>query len=331
MCTKILKKESSSRALAFVLLMFMMPLGFIGSTQSCGAMEKVVDEKKPLLGRADASINGDARDVEQGGGGLTSGVVQSGDSLAEIRVAPHLLEKAFFSNLAVINVAPELLIKPNTLSLEEIKVVAAWLKEPNPQAAEEEMDKINHYLVYISSEADRPEIIQLAKEKGIYVENEAEFRRILFQRAKAATENGPLSEYLSGVFLKIKRLQAVVPKYQNQNGQLSKAIEGLLVKVESLQHVLPQFQKQNDQLRQGIEGALAVVSGLQEVVPVFQGRIGLLDKKLLEKDEESKRIQTQQANEIIRLQTVNCRLWIAMTVFGVSSVAAVLLTHFYWR
>mgnify|MGYP003386558178 CR=1 FL=1 len=80
MCTKILKKESSSRALAFVLLMFMMPLGFIGNTHSCGAMEND-DEKKRLLGHANTSINGNAKDVEQGRGVLTSVVVQFDDQL----------------------------------------------------------------------------------------------------------------------------------------------------------------------------------------------------------------------------------------------------------
>ncbi len=67
MCTRILKKESSSRALAFVVLLFMMPLGFIGNAQSCGATEDT--EHQPLLRRNDVAIpiNGDGGDLEEGG------------------------------------------------------------------------------------------------------------------------------------------------------------------------------------------------------------------------------------------------------------------------
>ena len=98
MCTKILKKESSSRALAFVLLMFMMPLGFIGNVQSCGAMQLDPAEDSPLLGHANTSINGNARDLEQGGGGLTSVVVQSGDLPPKIDIPEDLLKELDSSN-----------------------------------------------------------------------------------------------------------------------------------------------------------------------------------------------------------------------------------------
>ena len=137
MCTKILKKESSSRALAFVLLMFMMPLGFIGNTQKCGAMEND-DEKKPLLGHADASINGDARDVEQGGGGLTSVVVQSDDPLTEIRINPLLLTKVKPLNLPIINVEAASLERRNPLDLPQINIDDASLEKPNPKLAQDE-------------------------------------------------------------------------------------------------------------------------------------------------------------------------------------------------
>lgn len=49
MCTRILKKESSSRALSLLLLLLMMPLGFISSAQNCTAMEHAQDEESPLL------------------------------------------------------------------------------------------------------------------------------------------------------------------------------------------------------------------------------------------------------------------------------------------
>lgn len=93
MCTKILKKESSSRALAFVLLMFMMPLGFIGNTHSCRAMQHDQAESRPLLGHANISINGNARDVEQGRGDLTSVIVQFADLPPKISVDAKLLEE----------------------------------------------------------------------------------------------------------------------------------------------------------------------------------------------------------------------------------------------
>lgn len=71
MCAKILKKESSSRALAFFMLLFMTPLAFINNTQSCRAMEVVDTENDPLLGSGSGNrdvripINGDGGDMEE--------------------------------------------------------------------------------------------------------------------------------------------------------------------------------------------------------------------------------------------------------------------------
>jgi hypothetical protein len=95
MCTKILKKESSSGALAFVLLMFMMPLGFIGNTQSCGAMEAEdvgAGERTPLSRDFVVSINGNARDLEEGIVSLRS-LCRSRKPIPEVTVSPDLLKK----------------------------------------------------------------------------------------------------------------------------------------------------------------------------------------------------------------------------------------------
>jgi hypothetical protein len=93
MCTKILKKESSSRALAFFMLMFMMPLGFIGNTQNCEAMQHDQAENSPLLGRVDTSINGNGSDVEQGRNNLISVAVQSDDLPPKIVIPDGLLKE----------------------------------------------------------------------------------------------------------------------------------------------------------------------------------------------------------------------------------------------
>jgi len=92
MCTRILKKESSSRALAFVALLFMMPLGFIGNAQSCRATEDT--EHQPLLRRNDVAIpiNGDGGDLEEGRVSSRS-FLRSRKLIPEVTVAPDLLEK----------------------------------------------------------------------------------------------------------------------------------------------------------------------------------------------------------------------------------------------
>ena len=126
MCTKILKKESSSRALGFFMLMFMMPLGFIGNTQNCEAMQYDQDEGSSLLRHANTSINGNARnlsDVEQGRGVLTSVVVQSDDLPPKIVISKDLKEELDNTDatVALANIQDGLyylrLVKANKLDL----------------------------------------------------------------------------------------------------------------------------------------------------------------------------------------------------------------------
>jgi hypothetical protein len=104
MCTKILKKESSSRALSLVLLLLMMPLGFIGNTQSCGATE---DE--PLLREQGLErqrdviipINGDRGDVEERRDNYQLGAFQPVEldrNLPKINVSAELLKELDSSN-----------------------------------------------------------------------------------------------------------------------------------------------------------------------------------------------------------------------------------------
>lgn len=339
MCTKILKKESSSRALAFFMLMFMMPLGFIGNTHSCGAMEND-DEKKRLLGHTYASINGDARDVEQGREILTSVVVQSDDPLTEIRIYPFLLTKVKPLNLPIINVEAASLERRNPLDLPQVNIDSTSLKRPNPKLAQDEMNKIIHYLSYVSGDEElKIEVIKAAKLLEIYLDDAVLFQKRLYDRAMGAAGQGPLANYLKDLRSKIIGLQKIIPELQGQNVQLREQIGSLILGIQNLQVVVPQLQEQVDQLTRENSGLFKKFSDLQDIVPQLQEQnhiLGdLLKRKGIESDSirsQNERVETTQRNEIRDLKRKNLYLWVALPAASIlTGVAAFFVSHYVWR
>lgn len=339
MCTKILKKESSSRALAFFMLMFMMPLGFIGNTQSCGAMEND-DEKKPLLGRTDTSINGNAKDVEQGRGDLTSVIVQSDDLLPEIRIDPLLLTKVKPLNLPIINVEAASLERRNPLDLPQINIDNASLERPNPKLAQDEMNKIIHYLSYASGDEElKQDVTAAAKSLGIYIDDAVQFQKRLYERAMGAAGQGPLANYLKDLRSKIIGLQKRISEFQGQNVQLREQIGSLILGIQNLQVVVPQLQEQVDQLTRENSELFKKFSGLQEIVPQLQERNHMLGDLLKRKGTESdsvrsqnERVDTTQRNEIRDLKRKNLYLWVALPAVSIlTGVATFFVSHYVWR
>jgi len=341
MCTRILKKESSSRALAFVFLLFMMPLGFIGNAQSCRATE---DE--PLL-RGHASgqhvvipINGDRGDLEEGGGSLNSALVHSDDPLPEIRVDPLLLTKVNPLNLPVINIEAVSLERLNPLDLPVINIDNASLEKPNPRLAQDEMNKIIHYLSYVSGDEElKLEVIAAAKSLGIYLDDAVQFQRRLYDRAMGAAGQGPLAMYLKDLRSKIIGLQKRVPELQGQNVQLRERIENLVLGIQDLQVVVPQLQEQNTQLTSEISSLLEKINTLQDIVPQLQERSRVLGESLERKKAElssvkdqNEAVRTIQKTKISNLERKNFYLWIALpTMTVLTGVAAFFVSHYVWR
>ncbi|MGV8949010.1 MAG: hypothetical protein ACOH2E_06590 [Candidatus Paracaedibacter sp.] len=156
----------------------MMPLGFIGNVQNCGAMQHDQTENSALLGHANTSINGNARDaedVEQGRGALTSVVVQSDDLPPKIVIPEDLLRELESSAAAV--------------ALANIQDGLYYLRLVKANR----LDLIDN-------------LFKARVEEGKYSDRKIFDSRIVLNATEGADLKGPLQEYFRTNNIKIKDL-----------------------------------------------------------------------------------------------------------------------------
>lgn len=191
MRTKILKKGSSSRALAFFLPLFMASLSHIFNPSSCLAMETETEgENRPLLKGVIIPINGDQEQGE--------------DQSEDFQVQK----------------LPEINLPKNYESLKQ---------EPNSKDAVAAMQNINTGLYYadivdVEDEDEKEKIFKNAQLEGI-CSNKENLGEVIIGRARdAADENGPVQVYFRGNKAQITGLIEIVEQFEKQEKDLKKII-----------------------------------------------------------------------------------------------------------
>jgi len=118
--------------------------------------------------------------------------------------------------------------------LPEVMVDPAWLEDINPQLAEEAMDAIIDYLAYVYDPDYIEEIEEKAKEKGYFIEDPAQFRGYLLNKAWEVVEKNTLNTYLGGLLDTTKILQKLVAELLEQSKLKNKKNTELLWKMNRI-------------------------------------------------------------------------------------------------